>query len=217
MSSAADQAYEFIRSAIMSGDMIAGDRIKEEVVAETIGVSRTPIRQAMQKLAGQGFIQVSHYQGARVTDWSATDLREITELRAVLEGFGAGTAAKKITADDLAELNALASDMEAAAGRATQADLEHITALNSRFHMKIIEASGNTRLGEVIGNLAHPLLMQRRFTAFSKPRLRRSMDHHREIIDALAAGDSDWATAIMRSHILASATDGRGEAAANQA
>ena len=111
----------------------------------------------------------------------------------------------KISEDELGELQNLADAMENAAESNTPSDLETITELNSRFHMAIIKASGNRRLAEVIGNLAHPLLIQRRFSAFSKSRLQRSMDHHREIIDALAAGDFDWANAIMRSHILASA------------
>lgn len=156
MLSASERAYEQIKAAIMSGEMEAGDRIKEELIAERIGVSRTPIRHALQKLAAQGFIEMHHNHGATVTNWSAQSLGEITDM-------------------------------------------------NSQFHVCIIHASGNRRLADVIGNLAHPLLVQRRFSGFSKARLQRSMDHHREIINALAARDPDWASSIMRSHILASA------------
>lgn len=204
MNSTTDLAYDKLKTEIMSGDLVAGDRVKEELVAEKLGVSRTPIRHALQKLAAQGFIVMTHHQGARVANWSSQDLEEITALRALLEGFGASVAARKVTAAQLDALQILCDEMEKAAGRATPADLEEITDLNSRFHMTIIEASGNKRLAEVIGNLAHPLLVQRRFTAFTNERLQRSMAHHREIIDALTQGDSDWASAIMRSHILAS-------------
>ena len=204
MPSSTDLAYSYIKSAIMSGELSAGDRIKEELIAEKIGVSRTPIRHAIQKLTAQGFVSTLHNSGARVADWSSQDLEEITQMRALLEGFGAGIAARKVSEYDLATLEGLAADMEAAANRASREDLEAITELNSRFHMAIIEASGNRRLAEVIGNLAHPLLVQRRFSAFSPERLRRSMDQHREIIDALRAGSSDWATNIMRAHILGS-------------
>ena len=205
MPSSTDLAYSYIKSAITLGELSAGDRIKEELIAERIGVSRTPIRHAIQKLTAQGFVSTLHNSGARVADWSSQDIEEITQMRALLEGFGAGIAARKLTADDLATLEGLASDMEAAASRACREDLEAITELNSRFHMAIIEASGNRRLAEVIGNLAHPLLVQRRFSTFSPERLRQSMDHHREIITALRAGSAEWATNIMRAHILASA------------
>ncbi|MFV0382523.1 GntR family transcriptional regulator [Paracoccus sp. (in: a-proteobacteria)] len=205
MASSTDLAYDAIKAAIMTGTLKAGDRIKEELIAEQIGVSRTPIRHAIQKLTAQGFVETLHNSGARVADWSSQDLDEITQMRALLEGFGAGIAARKATPADIAALRALAAEMEAAASLGTGKALEAITGLNSRFHMTIIEASGNSRLAEVIGNLAHPLLVQRRFSGFSPTRLKRSMDHHREIVDALEAGDADWASAIMRSHILASA------------
>lgn len=207
MPSSTDLAYSFIKSAIMSGDLRAGDRIKEELIAERIGVSRTRIRHAIQTLTAQGFVSTLHNSGARVADWSLQDLDEITQMRALLEGFGAGIAARKVTVHDLAALEELTLDMEAAACRGSREDLEAITELNSRFHMAIIAASDNRRLAEVIGNLAHPLLVQRRFSAFSPERLRRSMDHHREIIDALRSGSPDWATNIMRAHILASANN----------
>ena len=207
MTSSMDKAYEFIKSAVMQGDLKAGDRVKEEQIAEAIGVSRTPIRHALQKLAAQGFLETLHHQGARVIDWSSQDLSEIADLRALLEGFGAGIAAGKITEVGLDQLRNLAHRMEAAAARAEPADLEALTGLNSQFHMTIITTSENHRLADVIGNLAHPLLVRRRFSSFSKKRLQRSMNHHSEIIDALDAGDSDWATAIMRSHILASANE----------
>ena len=212
-SSSTDLAYDMIKAAIMSGELQAGDRIKEELIAEKVGVSRTPIRHAIQKLTAQGFVETLHNAGARVADWSSQDLEEITQMRALLEGFGAGVAARKITPADLGALRDLAAEMEARAAEGTAEALEAITGLNSRFHMAIIAASGNRRLAEVIGNLAHPLLVQRRFSAFSPDRLMRSMHHHREIIDALAAQDSDWAAAIMRSHILASAEGVRGGAA----
>ncbi|MEV8468967.1 GntR family transcriptional regulator [Fluviibacterium sp. DFM31] len=205
MPSATDLAYERIKAAVMSGELKAGDRVKEELLAEQIGVSRTPIRNALQKLSAQGFIEMLHHQGARVANWSSQDIGEITDLRALLESFGAGVAARKIHAGELVVLRELADDMEQAAARSNAADLEEITRLNSQFHMNIISASGNRRLAEVIGNLAHPLLVQRRFSTFSPARLQRSMDHHREIIDALSARDPEWASSIMRSHILSSA------------
>lgn len=211
--SATDLAYTYIKGAVMSGQLAAGDRIKEELIAEAIGVSRTPIRHAMQKLAAQGFVEVLHNHGARVAAWNDADLAEITELRALLEGFGASVAARKIDGAAVDTLRGLCAAMERAAARATAADLETVSALNSRFHLTIMAAAGNRRLSEAITNLAHPLLVQRRFRSFGQQRLQRSMDHHREIVDALSAHDADWAGAVMRAHILGSAGADRARAA----
>ncbi len=202
--SATARAYDHVKTAVMMGEYQAGDRIKEELIAEKIGVSRTPIRQALHKLTAEGFLTMPPNQGARVIEWSQQDTQEITDLRAILESFGAGIAARKITQSDLSRLETLAEMMEAAAATGRERELELITKYNSEFHMVIINSSGNIRLAEVIASLAHPLLIQRRFSGFDHARLRRSMAHHREIIDALRSGDSSWASSIMKSHILAS-------------
>ncbi len=204
MVNAVTKAYEEIKSAIMSDAYPAGTRIKEELVAQAIGVSRTPIREALRKLTAEGFLTATPNQGARVTDWSEQDLTEIIDLRAILESFGAGLAAEKISTGELQELELLATQMERAADNGGKSELEALTNLNSDFHMAIINATGNSRLAEVIDNLAHPLLIRRRFSGFDEPRLQRSMMHHREIIDALKAHNSGWARATMRAHILAS-------------
>ena len=204
MTSAVIRAYDFIKASVMSGDLPAGTRITEEFVAEKVGVSRTPIREALHKLATEGFVDMPPNQGARVVGWSKQDLTEITDLRAVLESFGAGVAAQRISAEQLTQLDRLCDEMEEAVSRGTTKDMENLTQLNSDFHMAIINCSGNTRLADVIGHLAHPLLVQRRFSEFNATRLQRSMSHHRELVEALRAKDTEWAAATMRSHILGS-------------
>ena len=204
MANAVDRAYSLIKGSIMSGELAGGERVKEELVAEKVGVSRTPIREALNKLAAEGFLALQPNHGARVIEWSERDLVEIIELRSVLESHGAGIAAERMGSDDLDRLDTLCREMEAAAARGSDSDMESLTALNSEFHMTIISASGNARLKDTIGSLAHPLLVQRRFSGFSQIGLQRSMNHHRELTTALRAGDSSWAAAVMRAHILAS-------------
>lgn len=208
MTSAVIRVYDFLKAAIMAGDIPAGARITEEFVSEKVGVSRTPIREALHKLATEGYVNMPPNQGARVAEWSRQDLIEITELRAVLESFGAGVSAQKISAINLEALDKLCDEMEAAARLGTAADMEKITQLNSDFHMLIIKSSGNIRLVDLIGHLAHPLLVQRRFSEFNTKRLQRSMGHHRELVEALRAKDTEWASATMRSHILGSRQSG---------
>ena len=190
--------------AIMSGELAAGTRVKEELIAEQVGVSRTPIREALNQLSAEGFLTMPPNQGAKVVEWSFQDLREISDLRAVLESYAAGIAAVHSDHSHLESLNQLCDQMEAAVSRGHIKDFEALTQLNSRFHMAIVSMSGNIRLADVIGGLAHPLLVQRQFTGFNSNQLRRSMEHHRDIVSALKARDSSWASAIMRAHILAS-------------
>lgn len=204
MTSAVIKVYDFVKAAIMAGDIPAGARITEEFISEKVGVSRTPIREALHKLATEGYVDMPPNQGARVADWSSKDLTEIIELRAVLESFGAGVSATKISSVTLKQLDNLCDEMEEAVRLGTAAAMERITQLNSDFHMLIINSSGNTRLVELIGHLAHPLLVQRRFSEFNNKRLNRSMSHHRELVEALRAKDTQWASATMRSHILGS-------------
>lgn len=208
MTSAVIRVYDFVKGAIMAGDIPAGARITEEFVSEKVGVSRTPIREALHKLATEGYVDMPPNQGARVAEWSSQDFTEIVELRAVLEGFGAGVSARQISAANLARLDNLCDEMEAAARLGTAAAMETITQLNSDFHKLILKSSGNTRLVDLIGHLAHPLLVQRRFSEFDTKRLHRSMSHHRELVEALRAQDTEWASATMRSHILGSRQSG---------
>ena len=204
MVNAVSKAYDEIKAAIMTEEFPAGSRVKEELIAQRVGVSRTPIREALRKLTAEGFLTMAPNHGAMVTAWSEQDLKEIIDVRAVLESFGAGIAAQKISDEQLIELETLAEQMEQAVASNNRSELESITELNSNFHMMVIHAADNARLAEVIGNLSHPLLIQRRFSGFTQQRLERSMAHHREIIDALRARDSGWASAIMSAHILAS-------------
>jgi DNA-binding GntR family transcriptional regulator len=207
MSTVTSKAYDYIKSAILADEYKAGARIKEELVAKAVGISRTPIREALRQLASEGFVVMLPNQGVRVNNWNDRDLAEIVELRSVLEGFGAGLAAQKIGADELQELDNLCDQMDQAALAGNERDLEKMTELNSSFHLAIMKASGNRHLAEVIGKLAHPLLVKRRFSKFDDKRLQRSLLHHREVVDAFRAKDSNWATAVMKSHILASRAD----------
>ena len=103
---------------------------------------------------------------------------------------------------DLDELDRLAHDMDAAA-RGSVADVDRITELNNRFHRLILEGSKNRRLGSVVSSLVQVPLVWRTFSHYSDKDLRRSLAHHHELVAALAAGDSDWAESVMRSHVRA--------------
>ncbi|MBT5917958.1 MAG: FCD domain-containing protein, partial [Alphaproteobacteria bacterium] len=133
----------------------------------------------------------------------AQDLREITDLRALLESFGASLAAKKISAEQITHLEDLQSRMEIAIAQANSDSLGQLAGLNKEFHLAIIEATGNGRLVSTLQSIVEGPLIFRKFSVFSPEQIERSFSHHRDLIAALKVGDSDWAESTMRSHIFA--------------
>ncbi|OLT24710.1 hypothetical protein BJF79_13225 [Actinomadura sp. CNU-125] len=205
MARAADVAYAAVRRMILSGDAAAGSRLGESELAETLGLSRTPVREALQRLGSDGLVEVLPHRGARVVEWTAADLAEIFELRTLLEPYAAARAAR-IGQDEpvLADLRARCDAMEAAADAR---DLGELARLNSAFHAALIDASRNRRLPGMLTSVMHAPLIVGTFRRYDRTELDRSMNHHRELVAAIAAGDPDWAEAVMRAHIRAAAAN----------
>jgi DNA-binding GntR family transcriptional regulator len=133
---------------------------------------------------------------------------ELFSLRVVLESHAAAIAAERLDAAGVGQLRQLAERMErAAVSRAGQRlpahDLQSIMTLNGEFHRTIIGASANRRLTMIMSNLVDTPLIMRTFADYGVADLQRSMAHHRELIDAFAAKDADWASSVMRSHLHA--------------
>ena len=146
-SHASDHAYRLIRAQILSGERQGGDWLREGDLAESVGVSRTPVREALRRLTAEGLVSYERNRGVQVAAWTAEDLNEIFSLRSLLEPWACRLAATAATVD-LDELDRLAHDMDAAA-RGSVADVDRITELNNRFHRLILEGSNNRRLGSV--------------------------------------------------------------------
>lgn len=196
---AAERAYLAIRGQILSGDRAAGAWLREDDLAAAIGVSRTPVREALRRLAAEGLVTHERNRGVRVQSWSAPDLEEIYALRTVLEPWGSALAAARGVVDT-DELEQLAARMDRAAA-SDPADLVEITRLNNRFHRRILEGSGNTRLVSLVASIVEVPLVSHTFSLYSPETLRRSLAHHHEIALALRAGDPAWAESVMRSHV----------------
>lgn len=203
MARAVQEAADALRAAILGGDLQPGARLGEVELAEQLGVSRTPVREALRRLAAEGLVDVLPNRGARVVEWSTADLDEIYDLRALLESHGAARAARRIAAGELLVLEKLCRDMEDCATRGRERDLDRLASLNAEFHRRILDASGSARLALLVGSVVHVPLVLRTFHDYSTEALERSLGHHREIVAALRAGDPQWAESVMRSHVLA--------------
>jgi len=196
---ASDHAYRLIRAQILSGARAGGDWLREGDLADSIGVSRTPVREALRRLTAEGLVHYERNRGVQVAAWTTADLDEIFNLRSVLEPWACRLAATAASVD-LDELSRLAHDMDAAAG-GSGADVDRITELNNRFHRLILEGSNNRRLGSVVATVVEVPLVWQTFSHYSDTDLRRSLAHHHELVAALEARDPDWAESVMRSHI----------------
>lgn len=200
MARMAEQAYGEIRDRILERQLLPGEWLREEDLAATIGVSRTPVREALGKLHGEGLVVLTPNRGAQVTEWAEQDLNELFSLRALLEGFGARLAASKITPDQLVELESLADQMEGEV--ASSASPQRLAPVHRTFHLLVATAAANRRLQVVISSVTQLAWLQRTLERYGPEYMNRSTTQHREIIAALRAGNPDWAQSIMVAHVL---------------
>lgn len=201
---AADAAYRHIRAAIISGDLPAGETLQEARLAEMIGVSRTPVREALSRLSNEGLVVLERYRRGRVASFSEADVAEIFRLRAKLEGHGARRAARRITAEQIAHLEAVEAEMEEHFDRVGwHRHLARFDELNNEFHATIAAAADSPRLERILASsLELPASI---FNVYSEPvdeRTRRTHRQHHEILSALRARNPDWAEAAMSAHLF---------------
>jgi DNA-binding GntR family transcriptional regulator len=198
---AAEQAAQSLREGILSGAIAAGTRLGEAELAGRLSVSRTPIREALSRLAAEGLVDLQPNRGARVVTWSAEELHEIFELRLRLEPYAVRQAVPNISTDDLVTMSELAEEMLRVGRPGRNQDLTGIVELNRRFHGLFIEAAGSPPLAAALRGVTHAAVVHQNFHDYSPDALRRSLNHHVEMVAAARAGDGDWAEAIMRAHL----------------
>ncbi|WP_051631090.1 GntR family transcriptional regulator [Afifella pfennigii] len=200
---AAEVAYSAIRTGILNSRWKGGSHLREQELASAIGVSRTPVREALRRLNAEGLVTLVPNLGARVNDWKAHDLDEIFGLRALLESYAVELAASRIGEDEIAELKRLCEKMEGLIVEGQRIDHQRMSVYNDRFHGILYEASGNGRLRQLLKQVVEMPLVLRTFARYERRDLMRSMNHHREIVEALQAKDGAWAASVMRSHVRA--------------
>lgn len=204
MSIAADRAYTALLHRITRGELEAGEFLVETDLARDIGVSRTPVREAIKRLAAEGLVQTEGRRRAVVRAFEEDSVSEIFELRARLEGYAAARAARRIDAEGIERLEALAIRMEACAREGTPEAAARFADLNDAFHQQILEAAASPHLETALRPILQiQLVLLARYRARLRERLERSCHHHREIIRALALHDPELAERQMEVHMLA--------------
>lgn len=207
---AAERAHAELRRRIVDGRLPPGHRLKEAELAAELGLSRTPVRDALSRLTVEGLIDFRPNVGATVAVWSEPQIELTFRIRALLEPFAAEIAASEITDAEVEEMRGLCEVMEAAARRETPADLNRLSEANGRLHRMIVDGTRSDQLIKLTTLALDAPLSQRIFSRYTDAEVARSMRHHREIVDALAHRDPSWASSAMRTHILASIGVARG-------
>ncbi|MEF7615687.1 GntR family transcriptional regulator [Aquincola sp. MAHUQ-54] len=198
MSRMSERLRESIEAEIATGKLPPGTRLEEIELAKRFGVSRTPVREALSLLLGEGFVE-SGARGMVVTQVSPTRLIEMFEVMAELEAMCARLAARRMTDQEIAALESAHEECrKAAASRDTDAYFY----ANERFHFAIYAGSHNSFLVEEAVALQRRLRPYRRLQLRVRNRVNGSFEEHQAILDALRDGDAEAATLHLRGHVL---------------
>ena len=195
--SRADFVYDSLRDAISDGRIGGGERVREEEVARNLGVSRTPVREALQRLQQRGLLVVGAGRGLVVAQLSQQQVVELYAMREILEGSAARFAATHATAAEIGILYRLQEELRAAEG-----DPALHVSLNRQFHQAIYEAAHNRYLMQTLESLHDSFALLRSTTIRLPHRQRNSDEERRRIISAIERRDPDEAERAAREHIV---------------
>jgi len=193
--SRADFVFESLRDAIWDGRIARGERVREEEIARNLGVSRTPVREALQRLQQRGLLVVGAGRGLVVAELSHDQMIELYAMREVLEGSAARFAAQRAAEAEIAILIRLQRELRHATN-----DARMLVMLNRRFHQAIYHAAHNQYLMQTLETL-HDSLALLNHTTFSMPKRKESDDEHRKIVLAIERREPDQAEQAARTHI----------------
>jgi DNA-binding GntR family transcriptional regulator len=194
-----DKAYNAIKSAILSLQIEPGNPLVESDLAQQLGISKTPVRDALLELEREGFVIKIPFKGTYVTEITLKDVREVFQLRAVLEGLAARLAAPLFSDEELEE----AEKIITAAGVAlAEGDIALCSEHGKRFHKLIINKADNQRLQTIIPNLDDHLQRFRFLSDQINGRLNKSLKEHGKILEALQRRDPIAAEEAVRNHLF---------------
>lgn len=196
------EAYAALVALIRDGAFSAGQPMRADHLARLTGFSRTPIREALHRLAAERIVELHHHRGARLARLTRNDATELFELRLLIEPYAARLAAKTVSPPLLDTLESLQDKMEAALAVEDTPSQVEATALNNAFHSAILEASRSQLMVEVMRNASRePLLFSATNQYFTIDHMRQLYHEHRTIIAAIKARRPEWAAAEMYSHL----------------
>ena len=192
------KVYRILKTEIVKRYLKPGTKLLEVKIAKQMGVSRTPIREAIRELAAEGFVKIIPNQGVIVSIASIEDTQEVLQIRSVLEGLAARLATKVINGEEIKELEKYIEQMEYYANKDNALAFSKI---DVEFHELILNICGNNRLIQIRKNLSDQAHRYRIRSLSIPGRLKHSLKEHQEIVKALKRKDSEQAGRLSQKHI----------------
>ena len=196
-----EEVAELLRQRIFNRELEPGSWIDELKLADEYGISRTPLREALKVLAAEGLVTMKVRRGAYVTEVSEKDLADVYHLLSLLESDAAGVVAERATEAELADLDAIHAELEAAA-RPGQVDRGHFFTINERFHMRLLAIANNRWRDQVVADLRKVMKLNRHNSLLKSGRIDESLKEHRAIMAAIKERDPAVAMKRMQQHFL---------------
>ncbi|MGE4282140.1 MAG: GntR family transcriptional regulator [Clostridia bacterium] len=192
------KVFKALEEDILNGKLEPGDSLIETKLSEELGVSRTPIREAIRQLELEGLVKTIPNKGAVVLGISTKDIEDIYTIRMLIEGLAARWAAEKIFAEEVEQLK---ESVELSEFFTNKSDMQHLQSLDSKFHELIYEACKSNPLKHTL-SLFHHYIKRARGTSFEAPgRARNSLEEHKAILQAIVDRDGERAERLMCEHI----------------
>ncbi len=190
-----EEVAELLSQRIFARELEPGTWIDEIRIAEALGISRTPLREALKVLAAEGLVTMKVRRGAYVTEVSEQDLREVYSLLSLLESDAAGEVARRARDEEILELQALHAELEAAVN-----ERERFFAINEQFHMRLLEIAGNRWRNQVVADLRKVMKLNRQASLFKAGRVGESLAEHRALMETLVARNATKSIQRMQQH-----------------
>lgn len=193
-----DVVFHTLRDSILKGEMEPGERLMEIHLAKKLGVSRTPIREAIRMLEQEGLAVIVPRRGAQVAKMTEKDLQDVLEIRDALDELAAFSACKKITPEAIAELRETMTSFKEAAERG---DVREVAMADEKFHSIIYKAADNPKLMVIIQNLKEQMYRYRYEYVKDNANYQRILEEHEAIIRGFEKKDSDYVKKMMHAHL----------------
>lgn len=200
--SLSNRVFQKIRDNILNGVYKEQDELRENTIGKELGVSRTPVREALRQLELEGLVTIVPNKGAYVTGITSKDVGDIYTARSLLEGLCARWATEHITEEQLDELEEIVLLSEFHMKKEGHNNTEQIAILDGRFHAVLYEASNSRILGHVLTDFHRYVQMARKSSIVSEERARKSIREHKQILRAIRDKDADLAEQLANEHIL---------------
>lgn len=204
MAKSANLAYNAVRLRILDGRYPPEFHLRESAIAAELGISRTPVRDALRQLAADGYVTLSPNKGAFVTNVSDTSLSDLISVRAELAALAAQGVSSHAGPDIVEAMGKIVRKMSRIEDDPAHKSIDEQSRLNMRFHELVFANCGNSWLAALLRQTSNIASVQRGYFAYTVADWKRSISRYKEVVEAIRVGDGAWAASAFKAHFLAS-------------